>query len=90
MHFPILGVHGRRYITSHGIALNCSTDLTWFDHIIPCGIVGKGVTSLSEQVGRTVTVDETLPRLTETMSKHFNCDIQDGAVDLDLSLINEK
>ena len=42
--------HGVAY---HGLALNCSTDLSWFEHIIPCGITGSGVTSLSKLLGRT-------------------------------------
>uniref|UniRef100_A0A673WSN1 Octanoyl-[acyl-carrier-protein]:protein N-octanoyltransferase LIPT2, mitochondrial n=1 Tax=Salmo trutta TaxID=8032 RepID=A0A673WSN1_SALTR len=40
-----------RYITSHGLALNCNTDMGWFENIVPCGIVGKGVTSLSQELG---------------------------------------
>ncbi|RKP33320.1 hypothetical protein BJ085DRAFT_6404, partial [Dimargaris cristalligena] len=43
-----IGIHVQRYITSHGFALNCSTDLDWFNHIIPCGLVGKGVTSITK------------------------------------------
>uniref|UniRef100_A0A8C1II11 lipoyl(octanoyl) transferase n=1 Tax=Cyprinus carpio TaxID=7962 RepID=A0A8C1II11_CYPCA len=42
-----IGIHCGRYITSHGLALNCNTDMSWFDNIVPCGIMGKGVTSLS-------------------------------------------
>ncbi|OBT95869.1 hypothetical protein VE01_06030 [Pseudogymnoascus verrucosus] len=51
-----LGVHLRRNITSHGVGLNISTDLRWFDRIVACGIEGKGVTSLAEEgvVGKTV------------------------------------
>ena len=41
-----------RDITSHGLALNCDNDLTWFEHIVPCGIEGKFVTSLSKETGR--------------------------------------
>ena len=36
-------------VTWHGLALNCSNDLKWFDHIIPCGLHGKSVTSLSKE-----------------------------------------
>lgn len=68
-----LGVHCGRYITSHGLALNCNTDLGWFEHIVPCGIEGKGVTSLSKELKRNVTVAEvTLPFL-EVFEQQFMC-----------------
>ncbi|RUS28701.1 hypothetical protein BC938DRAFT_481550 [Jimgerdemannia flammicorona] len=57
-----IGIQVQRYITSHGIALNCDTDLTWFDHIVPCGLQDKFVTSLSEQLGRGVTTEEVIPQ----------------------------
>ena len=49
----IVGVNAKRYVTLHGVALNCTTDLSWFDHITPCGLEGVEMTSLSkEKVGR--------------------------------------
>ena len=36
------GIHGSRFVTTHGLAVNCSTDLSWFDYIVPCGIEGQG------------------------------------------------
>lgn len=38
-------------VSWHGLALNCSVDLSWFDHIVPCGLDGRGVTSLSKVLG---------------------------------------
>merc|ERR1712018_342355 len=38
-----MGVHNSDLVTSHGLALNCNVDLSWFDHIVPCGIEDKGV-----------------------------------------------
>ena len=73
--FCVPGIHCGRYITSHGLALNVSTDLSWFKHIVPCGIVGKGVTSVSEELGRAVTAEEVLPRLLDSFSEHFGCDV---------------
>jgi lipoyl(octanoyl) transferase len=57
----------RARVTLHGFALNCSTDLRWFDAIVPCGLSAHGVTSLSEVAGRTVTVDEMAP----LVARHF-------------------
>ncbi|XP_048120824.1 putative lipoyltransferase 2, mitochondrial isoform X2 [Alosa alosa] len=69
------GIHCGRYITSHGIALNCNTEMNWFDNIVPCGIVGKGVTSLSLELSRDVTAAEATPYLLESFSKRFNCHV---------------
>ena len=51
-----MGVHNSDLVTSHGLALNCNIDLTWFDHIVPCGIEGKGVTSLSKEMNLPITI----------------------------------
>ena len=53
-----LGVHLRRHITSHGIGLNVSTDLGWFERIVACGLEGKGTTSLEAQGVQGVQVGE--------------------------------
>jgi lipoyl(octanoyl) transferase len=51
-----IGIRVARGVTMHGFALNCDCDLGWFDRIVPCGIRDAGVTSLSAETGRTVTV----------------------------------
>jgi lipoyl(octanoyl) transferase len=48
----------RARVTLHGFALNCSTDLGWYDAIVPCGLTDTGVTTLSNLAGREITVEE--------------------------------
>ena len=56
-----IGARVARGVTMHGFALNCDCDLSWYDRIVPCGIRDAGVTSLSVEVGRRVTVAEVTP-----------------------------
>jgi lipoyl(octanoyl) transferase len=56
-----IGIRASRGVTMHGFALNCDVDLSWFDRFVPCGIADAGVTSLSAELGRDVTVPEVAP-----------------------------
>ena len=56
-----IGIRVAQGVTLHGFALNCNPDLSWFDRIVPCGIADAGVTSLSRELGREVTVADALP-----------------------------
>ena len=66
-----IGVKVSRRVTTHGFALNVCPDLSYFDHIIPCGMPDAGVTSLSIEVGRTVTVSEVVPVLVGRFGSAF-------------------
>src|SRR5579872_3179341 len=58
-----IGARVARGVTMHGLALNCDCDLSWFDRIVPCGIRDAGVTTLSAETGRRITVAEVTPVL---------------------------
>jgi lipoyl(octanoyl) transferase len=63
-----IGIRVSRGVTLHGFALNCNPDLRFFDTFVPCGIADAGVTSLSKELDRTVSVDEVLP----VVEKHLH------------------
>ncbi len=70
-----MGVHLSRWVTSHGFALNVSTDLSYFDHIIPCGLT-RPVTSMERLLGETPPVEEIRARLIGHFARVFGRTMQ--------------
>ena len=66
-----MGVHVSRWVTSHGFAFNVNTDLRYFEHIVPCGLHGKGVTSIEKLLSRNVEMDAVAQRLIEEFGQVF-------------------
>ena len=70
-----VGVRISRWVTMHGFAFNVSTDLSHFGVIVPCGIVGKAVTSLERELGREVPIDEALDHLEAHAADVFDAEL---------------
>lgn len=70
-----MGVRCSRWITMHGFAFNINTDLSYFDHIIPCGIQNKKVTSLKEELGKAVDMEEVKEKVKGNFEKVFNVEL---------------
>jgi lipoate-protein ligase B len=66
----------RARVTLHGFALNCTTDLRWFDAIVPCGLEDRGVATLSGVAGREVSVDEMTPLVAGRFEEAFGVELQ--------------
>jgi len=66
-----LGVRTSRWVTMHGFALNVNTNLGYFDHIIPCGIRGKAVTSMEAELNRKVPIQEVKALILQNFEKVF-------------------
>jgi lipoyl(octanoyl) transferase len=71
-----IGVHISRWVTSHGFAYNVSTDLRYFDMIVPCGIAGRKATSLEKLLGRNVSPSEIKPLLAKHLGEVFGLAVQ--------------
>ena len=73
-----IGVRVRRGVTTHGLALNVNTDLRWFDEMIPCGIRGKGVTSLQRELGHPVAMEEVEAALASELAAALGLQLVEG------------
>ena len=71
-----LGVKTSKWVTMHGFALNISTNLGYFDHIIPCGIRGKSVTSLETELGKNIPSEEVKEKILHHFSRLFNATLK--------------
>ena len=72
----------RTRVTLHGMALNCDTDLAWFDGIVACGLPDHGVTSLTRLLGRDVPVDEVAPIAIRHLADVFELTFADAPDDI--------
>ena len=73
-----LGVRASRWVTMHGFAFNVNTDLSYFEGIVPCGIQGKGVTSLAKELGIQVSEAEVKEKLKNHFQKLFDAELDEG------------
>lgn len=69
-----IGVRCSRWITMHGFAFNVNTDLTYFNHIIPCGIVNKQVTSLEKELGYKTDMEEVKEKIKKNFATVFDAE----------------
>ena len=70
-----LGVKASRWVSMHGFAFNINTDLSYFENIIPCGIVGKNVTSLEQEIGRKVDIEKVKLQLKKNLEITFEINL---------------
>ncbi|KAG9290616.1 hypothetical protein G9A89_011579 [Geosiphon pyriformis] len=79
-----IGIQIQRYITSHGFALNCNTDLDWFEYIVPCGLSNKKMTSITKEFGKSrnktngvnISVEDVLPVLCKKLGEVFGRELK--------------
>lgn len=70
-----MGVKSSRWVTMHGIALNVNSDLSYFGHIVPCGIDDKAVTSMEKEVGQALPMDEVRAKLAQHIADVFGMEL---------------
>jgi lipoyl(octanoyl) transferase len=67
-----IGVHARSWVTWHGFALNVSTDLSYFDLMVPCGISGVTMTSVEREAGVPISADEVSSQVIAAFGRRFD------------------
>ncbi|MEX2601506.1 MAG: lipoyl(octanoyl) transferase LipB [Balneolaceae bacterium] len=76
-----MGIRCSRWVTMHGFALNVNTDLSYFDHIVPCGIQDKRVTSLSALLARPVPEEEVREEIIRHFGEVFGARMERGSLE---------
>ncbi len=71
-----MGVKSSRWVTMHGLALNVNPDLSYFNNIVPCGIIDKAVTSMEKELGKKVDFNKVQELLKENLSVVFDFDFK--------------
>jgi len=70
-----MGVRASRWVTMHGFAFNINVDLSYFNYIIPCGIVDKSVTSLNQELGKNIPLQEVKEKIKFHFSNIFEAEL---------------
>jgi lipoyl(octanoyl) transferase len=73
-----IGVRVARWVTSHGLALNVNTDLEAFGHIVPCGLLGRPVTSLARELGQPIGMPDVMDALARHLGAVFERSLSQG------------
>ena len=66
-----IGIAVRRWVSYHGVALNVSTDLSFFDLIVPCGFADRGATSMERELGGRVKLEDVAEKAAQLFCRHF-------------------
>ena len=70
-----IGVKTSRWVTMHGFALNVDTDLRYYNYIVPCGIKGKGITSITQEIKKNVSINEVKEKILENLKKTLKANL---------------
>lgn len=76
-----MGIKCSRWVTSHGLALNVATDLSYFSHIVPCGLPDADMTSISRELGRDVSISDVVPIFVAHFSEVFEAETTEYSAD---------